>query len=442
LEPVIGDLRKLLGDAAVLEPSAQYEQDATEGRGLRGRADAVVLPDTAQDVARALAWCYEHDVPVVPRGGGSGFAGGAVPVDGGVVLGTERLRAVRALDPLLWRATFEAGLPTAHVHRLARENGLYYPPDPGASEQSQLGGNVATNAGGPHAFLHGVTGHWITGLEVAVAPGELIHLGGQTRKDVAGYDLRSLLIGSEGTLGIVTAADVRLIPAPEAALPVVASYPDVAAGCAAVAAVYGSGLRAAALEYLDAVTMAAAGSDAGFTVIAEAQGDAETAARLRDALAEALGEGASALDTPEPEALWRWRGGVSIAVSAKRGGKVSEDIAVPVDRLREAIEATLEIGARHGLEACSWGHAGDGNLHSTFMVARDEADRARAAADDLHELAVRLGGTVTGEHGLGLLRSGELARQWPPRALDLHEAVKRAFDPKALLNPGKKAARC
>jgi FAD/FMN-containing dehydrogenase len=441
---VIRELRTLLGHDAVLEPSAAYEQDATEGRGVRGRADAVVLPGRAADVATALAWCYEHDVPVVPRGGGTGYAGGAVPCDGGVVLGTERLRAVRSLDPLLWRATFEAGLPTGHVHRLARESGLYYPPDPGAAEASHLGGNVATNAGGPHAFLHGVTGHWVTGLEVAVAPGELIHVGGHTRKDVGGYDLRSLFVGSEGTLGIVTAVDLRLIPAPEAALPVVASYPDVAAGCAAVEAVYGSGLRAAALEYLDAATMAAAGQDTGFTVIAEAQGTVEETARLRTALAEALAEGASSLQEPAADALWRWRGGVSIAVTALRGGKVSEDIAVPVDRLREAIERTVEIGAHHGLDACSWGHAGDGNLHSTFLVARDDLpglERAAAAAGELHALAVELGGTVTGEHGLGLLRSGELARQWGGRALDLHEAVKRAFDPKDLINPGKKRAR-
>ena len=165
-----------------------------------------------------LAWCYEHDVPLTPRGGGSGFAGGAVPVDGGVVLALDRLDRVRAFEPLLWRAHVEAGVRTKRVQQLARESGLLFPPDPGAPEQSQIGGNVATNAGGPHAFKYGVTGRWVTGLEAVVPPGEVIAVGGPIRKDVAGYDLKSLLIGSEGTLGIVTAAWLRLIPAPEAAL--------------------------------------------------------------------------------------------------------------------------------------------------------------------------------------------------------------------------------
>ena len=203
-------------DAPVLDGDAvaPYLLDATEARGLRGRADAVVLAQTANDVARALAWCYEHDVPLTTRGGGSGYAGGAVP-DGGVVVALAGLRSVRSIEPLLWRAEIESGVTTREVQQLALENGLYYPPDPGAAEQSQLGGNVATNAGGPHAFKYGVTGAWVTGLEVAIAPGELVTFGRGLRKDVAGYDIRSLLIGSEGTLGIVTAVRLKLIPPPE-----------------------------------------------------------------------------------------------------------------------------------------------------------------------------------------------------------------------------------
>jgi FAD/FMN-containing dehydrogenase len=187
------ELAALAGPGAVLvPPPAHYLHDATSSRGVHGRADAVVLPDTAAAVAAVLAWCYEHDVPVVPRGGGTGFAGGAVP-DGGVVLGPERLRRVRSFDPLLWRVELEAGVTTWGLRRLARESGLFFPPDPGAGEQSQVGGNVATNAGGPHAFKYGVTGLWVTGLEVVLPPGELVTVGGPVRKDVAGYDLKSLL---------------------------------------------------------------------------------------------------------------------------------------------------------------------------------------------------------------------------------------------------------
>ena len=388
------------------------------------------------------------------RGGGTGYAAGAVPIDGGVVLATERLNRVRRFEPLLWLVHVEAGVRTGDVRRLARENGLFFPPDPGAAEQSLIGGNIATNAGGPHAFKYGVTGRWVLGLEAAVPPGELVTFGGATRKDVAGYDLRSLLVGSEGTLGIVTAAWLRLLPAPEACLPVAAFYEGTAAGCEAIERVLGSGLEAAAIEYLDAGAVAAAGGSfpggvparAGFLVVAEADGSHGEAAALASDLADALAE--EALDVRRPTApsdvaaLWRWREGVAFAAAAVRGGKVAEDVAVPVDRLAEIVDGTVAIGRRHDLQAISWGHAGDGNVHSNFLVDPrdpDEVSRADRAVDELFELAVALGGTISGEHGLGWLKRGQLEKQWGPRALELHRAVKQAFDPKNLLNPGKKA---
>ncbi|MGI9113402.1 MAG: FAD-binding oxidoreductase, partial [Gaiellaceae bacterium] len=372
------ELRARFGAELVLEGvPASYLSDATEARGLRGRADAVVLPRTAEEVAEVVTWCYEHDAPITPRGGGTGFAGGAVP-RGGVVLSLERLRKVRSIEPLLWRMEVEAGVTTADVRRLARENGLLFPPDPGAAEQSQIGGNVATNAGGPHAFKYGVTGDWVTGVEAVVAPGELVAVGGAIRKDVAGYDLKSLLVGPEGTLGVVTAVWLSLAPAPEAVAPVVSLHSGTAEGCEALARVLGSGLPVAALEYLDTETMRrAAGAfpvpiGPGFLVLTEVDGSTEEVARLRDAVLEAVGEDALSIWAPETAAeiaaLWRWRDGVSLAVQAERGGKVSEDIVVPFDRLAEAIEETFAIGARNDLAACSWGHAGDGNLHSTFLI--------------------------------------------------------------------------
>ena len=448
------DLIAAFGDEVVLPAVDRfYLEDATEARGLRGRADAVATPRTADEVAELLAWCYEHDVQVVPRGGGTGFAGGAVPLDGGVVVSLERLTRVRAFDPLLWRVHVEAGATTAAVRQLARENGLLFPPDPGAAEQSQIGGNIATNAGGPHAFKYGVTRAWVSGLEVVVPPGRVLTVGGPLRKDVATYDLCGLFVGSEGTLGIVTAAWLKLTPVPEAAFPVAAFYADAETGCDAVERVFGSGIKAAALEYLDAGTLDAARASfpapvpeaARFLVVAEADGSRREAEEVRGELLEALGEGALSLHTPsEPAAvaaLWRWRDGVSIAVTAQRGGKVSEDIVVPVDRLREAIAATVEIGARHGLPALSWGHAGDGNLHSTFLLSRqDEAalERAEAAAAELFDLALALDGSISGEHGLGYVKRPYLTRQCDDETITLLAAIKHAFDPKGLLNPGKK----
>jgi glycolate oxidase subunit GlcD len=433
--------------------AAHVERGAIVGDvAVRGGAATLVTPASAEEVAAVVGWCYAHDVAMVPVGGRSGLAGGAAVLDpGAVAIALDRLDAVRSFEPELWRMQAEAGVTTQTVARRARENGLYFPPDPGAPEQSQLGGMVATNAGGPHAFKYGVTGDWVTGLEVVLAPGELVRVGGPVRKDVAGYDLRGLLVGSEGTLGIVTAAWLRLVPAPAAQLPVVAAYPTAAAGCAAVLRVLAAGILPSALEFVDGPAMAAAGAAfpggplAGFVVLAEADGSAAEAARVRDELREALEDGAERLHAPGQlgaiRDLWRWREGVSHAVTAALGAKLSEDIAVPVDRLQEAIEETVAIGARHELAACSWGHAGDGNVHATFVLPAGDAEaraRADAAAIELFDLAARLGGTVSGEHGIGVLKAGRLAHQWAPGAVEAQRAIKAALDPKGLLNPGKK----
>src|SRR3954464_9745335 len=251
---VYEDLGAIVGGGNMeAPPPSRSLHDATLQRGLRGRAAAVVRPGDAEEVAQVVAWCYESDVPIVPRGGGSGLAGGAVPLDdAAVVLSLERLTRVRSFEPGLWRMKVEAGLTTAHVQRLARENGLWFPPDPGAPEQSQIGGNAATNAGGPHAFKHGQTGTWVTGLEAVVAPGALIRVGGPVRKDVVGYDLKDLMIGSEGTLGVITAVWLRMIPAPAHAPHVLAAFfDDAPAGCRAVLEVLGSGIQPEAIEFLD-----------------------------------------------------------------------------------------------------------------------------------------------------------------------------------------------
>ena len=445
----VDDLARIVGSEHVVR-GAVVGDGAVAGTAAR----ALVRPGSAQEVAAVVAWCYERGVAMVPVGGRSGLAGGAAVVDTGaeaMAIALDRLAAIRSLDPGLWRMEAEAGVTTHTLARRARESGLYFPPDPGAAEQSQLGGMIATNAGGPHAFKYGVTGDWVTGIEAVLAPGELVRVGGATRKDVAGYDLRALLCGSEGTLGIVTAAWLRLIPAPEAQLPVLATYPDTDAGCAAIGRVLAHGIAASVLEYADVATMRHASGtlpgcpSRGFAVLAEVDGSLTQVAQLRDELFEALSEGQATVYAPTDRALirelWHWRAGIPLAVSAARGTKLSEDVAVPLDRLADAIDEIVAIGARHGLEACSWGHAGDGNLHATFLLEPgDGAARARAdaAAQDVFDLAVALGGTVTGEHGIGVLKRGRLALQWEPAAVAAHRAIKLALDPKSLFNPGKK----
>jgi FAD/FMN-containing dehydrogenase len=428
------DLAAIVGAEHVeAPPPARYLHDATLQRGLSGRAAAVVRPGDAEEVARVVAWCYEREVPIVPRGGGSGLAGGAVPLhDASVVLSLERLTRIRSFEPELWRMQVEAGVTTATVQRLARENGLWFPPDPGAADQSQIGGNVATNAGGPHAFKHGQTGAWVTGLEAVVAPGEIVSFGGPVRKDMAGYDMKSLMIGSEGTLGVVTAVWLRLIPAPEHAPKVVAAFFEtVRAGCNAMLEVLGSGIQPEAIEFLDGTAFNAAATTYPGTapkepmtllLLFEVHDGSEELVRLMPGTVEIL----------DSKTAWRWRDTVHGAVTSLRGGKLSEDVAVPIERLADALERFTEIGERHNLPTCAWGHAGDGNIHATFLIEPGET----VDPQDVFDMALELGGTVTGEHGLGSLKRG----RWSPTAAALHERVKQAFDPKGLFNPGKKSA--
>ncbi len=455
----VRELSRLIGSEHVLDaPAASpYNRDCSNRRGVEGRADAVVLPGTAEEVAAVVRWCYAHDVPVVARGGGTGLTGGAVATHGGVVCSLERLRRVRELEPGLWRMLAEAGVSTRHVQRLARENGLFFGPDPGAAEQSQIGGNVATNAGGPHALKYGVTGAWVAGVEVVLAPGELVQVGGWAGKDVAGYDLKSLLIGSEGTLGVITAVRLRLLPAPESAIPLVVFVRTRDQGCAAIGEVFAAGLRPSVLDFMDGATLEmlaraypgpSVPAGAGFALVCEVDGARAEAQAQREALVELMsGPPARAIAVHEPadaQALWRWRDGVNPAVTAVRGAKVSEDVVFPVERLAEGLARFEQIASARGLRSCAWGHGGEGNVHATVLVSPEreaELEAAEAVGEELFALVVELGGSIAGEHGVGWLKRGRLESQWPERALELHEQIKRAFDPKDLLNPGTKLAR-
>jgi len=448
------DLERLLGEGSIrpLDLADEYLHDSTEMQSLRGRADAVAMPANTQQVAELVAWCYERGIPIIPRGGGTGFAGGAVPIDGGVVCSLERLARIREFQPELWRMEVDAGVVTSRVHQLARRNGLLFPPDPGASDQSQIGGNIACNAGGPHAFKYGVTGKWVSGIEVVLAHGTVAQLGGPLRKDVAGYDLLSLLVGSEGTLGIITGAWLKLTPAPERAIPIVAGYEDVSKGVRAVADIYASGLGPAAIEFFDRNTLEATRmnfpgglpANTNFLLVVEADGTAGEAQNLSDQLRETLGSTAvfvKEVQSNETAQLWRWRAGVSFAVYGQLGGKMSEDIGFPVDKLEEAILMVQEVGDRHALRTCSWGHAGDANLHATFMfdAASDaQVAVARTASRELFARTLELGGTVSGEHGLGWVKREQFDLQFSPEVAAIQRQIKLAFDPKNIFNPGKK----
>ena len=438
---------------APVPADSPYNVDATgPWRGLRGRADAVVRPANVEQVAAVIARCWQLGVPLTPRGGGSGVSGGACPIEGGVVCALGRLTRVVELAPELWRMHVGAGLTTAHVHRLARESGLMFPPDPGASEQSQIGGNVATNAGGPHAFKYGSTGSWVTGLTAVIPPGEIVTFGGASRKDVAGYDVIKLLVGSEGTLGVIASVHLKLIPAPKRRRGLVAFSESRRQGCQAILAALGSGTLPAALDFLEGAALTEiAGSYPGdvplgarFALVAELDGGEDEVEGGVQELTDALKPCVSVLHAHEdPRVMWRWREGASGAVAAVRGGKVSEDVVVPVERLLPLLDGLEEIAGREGLRSCAWGHGGDGNAHATVLVnpgSSAEMQAAERVTGQLFELVAELRGSVSGEHGIGWVKRDALALQWEKEAIALHRRVKASFDPRGLLNPGKKGA--
>ncbi|WP_320669225.1 FAD-binding oxidoreductase [Patulibacter defluvii] len=453
------DLSRIVGEAHVQAPVERAEllQDATESRGLRGRALAAVAPADADQVAAVVRWAAGAGVPLVPRGGGTGFSGGAVPGAAdddppAVVLATDRLSGSPLLVPEDWTASFPAGMVTAEVQRRCLEAGLFLAPNPGSAESCLIGGNVATNAGGPRSFRYGPIRSWLTGVEAVLGDGERVRLGGRVRKNVETLDLLGLLCGSEGTLGVITEVSLKLQPAPELALPAVAVYADREAGLAALAATMASGVVPTAIEFLDGVALTAGAASfpgglpdgARFGVLVEALGQAEVARIEARLLAEAIAPDALRVHAPTEraavDALWRWRDGVSLAVTAARGGKLSEDLVVPAHRLGEALEAIDRLGERLGVEVTSWGHAGDGNLHATVLVDRTDAAalaRAEDAAHAMLDVAHELGGALSGEHGIGLVKREAAARLDPP-LLAAQAAVKAALDPAGIMNPGRK----
>jgi FAD/FMN-containing dehydrogenase len=452
-DAVARDLARIVGDDHVLRPvPAELLQDATEARGDRGEALVAVRPGDAEETAAVVRWAGAQGVPVVPRGGGTGYSGGAVPGAGSLVLATDRLTGPPRLVPEAWRGTFGAGTITAEVHRRCLEAGLFFAPNPGSAESCLIGGNVATNAGGPRSFLHGSTRAWLSGVQAVLPGGELVRLGSDARKSVETLDLLGLLCGSEGTLGVVTEVTLRLQPAPEVALPVLAVYEDREAGLAAITAVLACGVAPTALEFLDGGALRAAAATfpgglpdgAAFGVLTEALGAADVARLEATVLAEAVGEGALRVVRPEAradvEALWRWRDGVSLAVVAARGGKLSEDVVVPTERLGEALDAVDRLGEEHGVTVTSWGHAGDGILHATVLVDRGDERALVGARDAAHALlgiAADLGGALSGEHGIGAVKL-DGAAALDPAVLAAQRAVKDALDPAGIMNPGRK----
>ena len=411
-----------------------------------GKPLAVVRPSSTREVSDAVGIAAKHGVPVVTRGAGTGLSGGASAVDAGITLSTERLRAV-TIDRAAMVATVQPGLLNVEVKAAARAEGLWYPPDPSSFEICSIGGNLATNAGGLCCVKYGVTTDYVLGLEVVLADGRVLRVGGRTVKDVAGYDLKRLFVGSEGTLGIITEATLRLRPLPPVPTTIAATFADVVDAGHAVTAI-ASSLRPSALELMDAASIAAVervkpvGFDAGVgaVLIAQTDGPAEEAQVVARACSAA-----GALDVivsddeVEGELLMNARRMVIPCVE-RLGTVLIEDVGVPIPRVPDLVAAVAAVAAKYDVLVPVIGHAGDGNFHPlvTFDPTDDDARRrAGLAFDEIMDAALALGGTVTGEHGIGSLKARHLATQLGPDVLDVTRRIKQALDPAGILNPGK-----
>lgn len=430
---------------------AAYAFDAFGASGDRFLPSAVVFPGSTEEVSEVVQVCAEAGVPVVPRGAGTGYSGGAVARHGGVVVDLCRLDRILGIEPDAMRLHAEAGVVTAAIHRAAASVGLYYPPDPGSSTTCTIGGNVACNAAGPHALRYGVTADYVVGATAVLGDGRIVRLGEGSGD---GTDLLRLLVGSEGTLGIVTEVLLRLLPAPAARTTLAAAFPSMDGAFAAVAAIDRAGLVPAALEFLDDAALRAiarsgvdcVAPDAGALVLVEVEGDPATVAAEASTVRSVVETAGAdrvvvAGDAHEAERLWRARKAISAAVATVMIGKVNEDVAVPRDRIAEAVAATHRIGEAHRLPVVNFGHLGDGNLHATFLLdprRPQERQRADAAANELCEEVVAMGGTITAEHGVGYVKLAHVERQVGAETVALMRRIKAALDPQGILNPGKK----
>lgn len=452
------DLRTALagiaGDAWVRtdeESRIRYGTDAL----LRGHpADLVVLPADTQEIARIARLCHETRVPLVVRGAGTGYTGGAVPIRGGVVLSMERLNRILTIDEENLLAVVQPAVVTGDLQDAVEARGLFYPPDPASLRESSLGGNIAECAGGPRAVKYGTTRRYVLALEAVLPTGEIVRTGSKAVKNVVGYDLTQLLVGSEGTLAILTEITLRLVPKPAVQATLRATFGDIRTAVAAVTALLAARVVPATIELIDAESLRAverrlnrrvAPEGTGAMLIVEVDGVPagveEESVRVADACrAAGASEVVRAASEDERESLWEARRELSYALRALAPMKINHDVVVPRGRIPELFDLLERVRAEQRLLIPCFGHAGDGNIHVNLMVNPADADemaRARAAEEAIFRGVVALEGSITGEHGIGFAKARYLGLELSPEVMALMQRIKAAFDPHGILNPGK-----
>jgi glycolate oxidase len=451
---IVAELERITGTDGVLHTPEDLAVYGYDGTFSEHRPDVVVLPRTTEHVSQVAMLAARERIPLVTRGMGSGLAAASVPFRGGIALAMTRMNRLIEIDRVNATAHVEAGIVTADLQTAVEKVGLFYPPDPSSIRHSTIGGNIACNAGGPRCLKYGVTGDYVMGLTVVLADGRILHTGGKLIKDVVGYDLNALLTGSEGTLGVITEALLRLVAKPGFTRTALVEFASLADACRTVNAILSAGIVPATLELMDETAIACIEEslhlglplDVEAILLIESDGTNEQAV-LREMEAEAKicrDCGARQVNVAKDEAersnLWKARRSVSPALARKAPNKLGEDITVPRSAIPEAVRLLKELSVWHGLPIVIFGHAGDGNLHPNILFDKRDSDqwaRVEAMVAEEFDIALRLGGTLSGEHGVGALKRPYLERALGGISIDIQKRIKAAFDPLNILNPGK-----
>jgi glycolate oxidase len=451
---ILTQLEKITGRDGLFSSPEDLAVYGYDGTFEDGRPDVVVLPSSTNQVSRIIQVAAAERIPLVARGMGSGLAAGSVPFRGGIALATTRMNRILEIDGANYTARAEAGVVTADLQTAVEKTGLFYPPDPSSNRHSTIGGNIACNAGGPRCLKYGVTGDYVLGLTIVLADGRILQTGSKCIKDVVGYDLNALFTGSEGTLGVITEALLRLIARPKFFRTALAEFPKLDDAAQAVNAILSSGVVPSSIELMDETALACVEEglhlglplDVEAALLVEVDGTDEAGVgREIEAAAEILRKDGArsvrvAKDEDERASLWQARRSVSPALGRKAPNKLGEDITIPRSNIPEAVRRLKAISAKYGLPIVLYGHAGDGNLHPNILFDKHDPRQWQKVGEMVREefsAALDLGGTLSGEHGVGALKRPYLENALGPVSTEIQKRIKQALDPLNILNPGK-----
>ena len=450
MKKVLSQLSRLLPRGTIRSDFLTLKNNSSDAWMASSLPDAVAFPKNTAEVSKIVAFCHRHRIPVTTRGGGRGYVGGCVPVKGGLVLSLVKMNRIREISPQDGVAVVKPGVITSKLASTAKRRRLFYPPDPASLKESTLGGNIATNAGGPRCLKYGVTRNYVLGLEVVLADGTVVRVGGRTHKNRTGFDLVGLFTGSEGMLGIVTEATLRLLPLPPARSALRAEFSSVKKAAAGVQKILGSGLLPCALEIADPFTLAAArkaipnAPRCDSMLLVEFDGQPSSVKSELAIAAKVLRSTSSKIFTAHGDAacekIWEIRRGFSYALRDTGLVKLNEDVTVPRGRIVDLFHLAAKLQKKHGIPISCFGHAGDGNIHVNLMApigTRHDDPRMHRILSELFQGVLKMGGVISGEHGIGLAKKPWWNAASTPALRKLHQRIKKVLDPKDGLNPGK-----